>query len=191
MITDMGIRIIGGRYKGKKLISLEGKSVRPTSGIVRESIFNILSNHVIGAVVLDLFAGTGALGIEAISRGANHAVFIDRNPKALVTILKNVQASKINEKVEIIQWDILKSLDCLRSRHLRFNLIFLDPPYHQGMVEPSLINLEKSESLEENCIMVIEHGLKELIPDLRNIRISDQRKYGKTLVSFLKYVVRN
>lgn len=187
----MGIRIIGGRYKGKKLISLEGKSVRPTSGIVRESIFNILSNHVIGAVVLDLFAGTGALGIEAISRGANHAVFIDRNPKALVTILKNVQASKINEKVEIIQWDILKSLDCLRSRHLRFNLIFLDPPYHQGMVEPSLINLEKSESLEENCIMVIEHGLKELIPDLRNIRISDQRKYGKTLVSFLKYVVRN
>lgn len=185
----MGLRIIGGIYKGKQLSTLKGHSVRPTSGLVRESIFNILSEHVLGTTVLDLFAGTGALGIEALSRGAHHAVFIDFNRKAIGAIGQNLKRCGAEGISKIIRWDVRKDLKCIFSYTPKFDLIFIDPPYNNGAVLSSLNHLDTVQSINDKAIVVIEHGWKEPIPDHDRFKIADQRKYGKTLVSFLNYVV--
>jgi len=100
------LRIIGGNLKGKKLFSPPGKRVRPTADRLRESIFNILADKVSEAVVLDLFSGTGAFGIESLSRGAKHAVFVEKSGDALVVIKRNIQASALGEQTQVIKWDI-------------------------------------------------------------------------------------
>jgi 16S rRNA (guanine966-N2)-methyltransferase len=186
----MGLRIISGQLKGKKLYSVRGSTTRPTADQLRESIFNILSFRVIETVVLDLFAGTGALGIEALSRGAESAVFVDNNPGAISVIKRNIKSCAFDKKANIIKWDIKKNLNCLKFIKRAFNLVFLDPPYNQNMVKSALFNLEHTRSLEKGACIVIEHSPLESIPnDLLMFKITDQRKYGKTLVSFLNYVV--
>ena len=186
----MGLRIISGRLKGKKLHSVQGLTIRPTADRLRESIFNILSFRVHKAMVLDLFAGTGALGIEALSRGAESAVFVDNDPGALSVIKRNITSCFFDKHVNIIRWDIKKNLNCLKSARRAFDLVFLDPPYNQSMVKPALFNLEHTRSLEKGARIVVEHSPLEPIPDdLLMFEIEDQRRYGKTLVSFLTFVV--
>jgi 16S rRNA (guanine966-N2)-methyltransferase len=186
----MGLRIISGRLKGKKLHSVQGLTIRPTADRLRESIFNILSFRVHKAMVLDLFAGTGALGIEALSRGAESAVFVDNDPGALSVIKRNITSCSFDKHANIIRWDIKKNLNCLKSARRAFDLVFLDPPYNQSMVKPALFNLEHTRSLEKGARIVVEHSPQEPIPDdLFMFEIADQRRYGKTLVSFLSYVV--
>ncbi|MEA3429150.1 MAG: RsmD family RNA methyltransferase [Thermodesulfobacteriota bacterium] len=112
------MRVISGNLKGKKLYSVLGKTVRPTSDRLRETIFNILAFHVKQAIVLDMFSGTGALGIEALSRGAESAVFIDIHNKALSVIKRNIKACKLENKTKVIKWDIIKNLNCIKSDKL-------------------------------------------------------------------------
>lgn len=187
----MGLRIIGGELKGKKLVSVRGTAVRPTADRLRESIFNIIFSCVQGAVVLDLFAGTGTYGIEALSRGAEFAVFIDNNSAALSAIKNNITSCAYDNKARVINWDIRKNLNCLKSiSYNRFNLVFLDPPYNQSMVGLALRHLGNSHSMTKEVIVVVEHSCHEAIPKERfAFEIKDQRKYGKTLVSFLTYGV--
>jgi 16S rRNA (guanine966-N2)-methyltransferase len=186
----MGLRIISGRLKGKKLHSLQGPTIRPTADRLRESIFNILSHRVQKAMVLDLFAGTGALGIEALSRGAESAVFVDNNPGAITVIKRNIKSCSFDKHARIIRWDIKKNLNCLKSAGTAFDLVFLDPPYNQSMVKPALFNLEQTRSLEKGARIVVEHSPLEPIPEeLFMFEIEDQRRYGKTVVSFLTYGV--
>jgi len=187
---DAGLRIIGGDLKGKKLYSIPGTTIRPTADRLRESIFNILSFRVQDAVVLDLFAGTGALGIEALSRGAESVVFVDNNKGVISVIDRNVGACSLGNRAKMIKWNIKKNLNCLKSIRPAFNLVFLDPPYNQSMVKPALSNLEQSRSLGKKACFVIEHSPLEKIPkDLSCFEVTDQRRYGKTLVSFLNYMV--
>lgn len=184
------MRIIGGNLKAKKLYSARGKVIRPTSDRLRESIFNILAFHVKQAVVLDLFAGTGALGIEALSRGAKSALFVDIHNEALYVIKRNIKACKIENKSKIIRWDIIKNLNCIRSDKAAFDLIFIDPPYNKKFLEPTLHNLRKVGSVKKGACLIVEHSLLEPIPlDFPEYKLQDQRKYGKTLVSFLTYIV--
>jgi 16S rRNA (guanine966-N2)-methyltransferase len=186
----MGLRIIGGTLKGKKLYSVSGTSIRPTADKLRESIFSILSRRVLNAVVIDLFAGTGALGIEALSRGAESALFVDNAKRALSAIRKNIDSCMLNQKANIVKWNIRRNLNCIRSKKQHFDLIFLDPPYDQDLIRPALFNLDKSQSLRNGACIVIEHSLLETIPtDFIAFDLLDQRKYGKTLVSFLNYVI--
>ena len=186
----MGLRIISGRFKGKKLHSVRGLTIRPTADRLRESIFNILSHGVLNAVVLDLFAGTGALGMEALSRGAESAVFVDNNPKALSVIQRNITSCSFGRQARIIKWDIKNNLNCLKSAGAAFDLVFMDPPYHRDMVKPALLNLEQSGSLKKGACIVVEHSPLEPIPDhVFMFEITDRRKYGKTLVSFLSYMI--
>ena len=176
--------------KGKKLHSIQGVTIRPTADRLRESIFNILSFRVHKAMVLDLFAGTGALGIEALSRGAESAVFVDNNPDAIAVIERNIKSCCFEKHAHIIRWDIKKKLNCLVPVGRAFNLVFLDPPYNRGMVKSALLNLEYTRSVEKGACIVVEHSHLEPIPDdLFIFEIADQRRYGKTLVSFLTYVV--
>ena len=184
------LRIIGGSLKGRKLCSVRGMKVRPTADRLRESIFNILSFRVQEAIVLDLFAGTGALGIEAISRGAEFAVFIDHSPAAVSVIARNTRLCKLDPQTKIMKWNIRNNLNCIQSHRPAFTLVFMDPPYNRELLRPALFNLQRSNALQENASLVIEHDAVEPFPeDLAAFELRDQRKYGKTLVSFLNYVI--
>ena len=133
------MRIISGRLKGRKLKSVRGARTRPTADRVRESLFNILGpESVRDAVVLDLFAGTGALGIEALSRGAARAVFVEKAQPAVTVLKSNLAACELTQTARVIQWDILKNLNCLKHCEKPFTLVFLDPPYDRGMVKTTL-----------------------------------------------------
>ncbi|MDX2448361.1 MAG: 16S rRNA (guanine(966)-N(2))-methyltransferase RsmD [Desulfobacterales bacterium] len=190
METSKVLRIISGTLKGKKLHPFHGKGIRPTSDRTRESIFNILSDRVPGAVVLDLFAGSGALGIEALSRGAGWTTFIDIAPAAVSLLKKNLRSCCLEEHARVIPWNIERNLNCLQSHDRLYNLIFLDPPYHKGMALTALTHLIKSQAITPGACLVLEHGEADKLPSpLTTFELLDQRKYGKTLVSFLRYMV--
>ena len=182
------MRIIGGQFKGKKLHTFQGNDIRPTSDRLRESVFNILRNRVRNAIVLDLFAGTGALGIEALSRGAESAVFIDNYKRAIFLIQRNILACGLDNISITHCWNIKKNLNCIRSSDPVFDLIFMDPPYTKHLVKPTLDHLKHTRALAQNACIVVEHSLKEGIPDFRpDFTCTDQRKYGKTFISFLTF----
>jgi 16S rRNA (guanine966-N2)-methyltransferase len=184
------LRIISGKFRGKKLFSAPGLEIRPTSDRIRESIFNILHDNFLETRVLDLFSGTGALAIEALSRGAICAVMIDRSKRAINVIGRNVEACGLNDRARIVSWDILKNLNCLQTFDWRFNLVFMDPPYGRGAIAPTLWNLIRSGSLESRARLVIEHSINDPLPELAvELGLTDQRRYGKTLVSFLECMV--
>ncbi len=182
------MRIISGTLRGRKLHAISGIAIRPTSDMVRESIFNILFSQVLDAVVLDLFAGTGAFGIEALSRGAESSVFIDNSKNAISVIKKNILTCRIEDRSKILLWNIVNNLNCLKSSSPLFNLVFMDPPYNKNLIIPALHNLHLSQSLENGACIVLEHSDFEPIPEnISGFKITDHRKYGNTLVSFLEY----
>jgi 16S rRNA (guanine966-N2)-methyltransferase len=186
----MGIRVIGGDLKGRKLFTSRGLHVRPTADRVKESVFNILSHQVRQAIVLDLFAGTGALGIEALSRGAEFTVFIDNQKRACEGIERNIRTCKLENRSELISWNAVKNLCCIRSRRPPFNLVFIDPPYDKQLIEPVLQNLVESDALKPDAVIVAEHAVSERFEKKFNdLALADQRTYGKTLVSFFHYMI--
>ena len=181
------MRIISGQYKGTRLHTFAGNQIRPTSDRLRESIFNILGHRIRGAQVLDLFAGTGAMGIEALSRGARHAIFIDNNDQALDLIHRNLAKVRATDQATVIRWDIVRNLNCL-VRDSSSGIVFIDPPYRRGLLRETLENLHAVST--ESAMIVVEHDTTEpldVLPDAYDIY--DQRRYGKTLVSFLNCVL--
>ncbi len=186
----MGLRIISGNLKGKKLNTVRGLRTRPTSDRLRESLFNILSNTVKDAVTLDLFAGTGAFGIETLSRGARSAVFIDNYTPALTIIKKNVESCAVSNCSRVIHWDILNNLNCIKAETPVFNLVFMDPPYNNNFIKKTFVNLHRSKALINSAKIIVEHSPSEPIPENdQHFKTSDRRKYGKTIVSFLNYMI--
>jgi len=182
------LRIIAGDLKGKKLFSVKGQHTRPTSDRLRESIFNILTNRSKNAFALDLYAGTGALGIEALSRGATLAYFIDNHKESISLISKNIQSCRLEDRCRIFRWDIERNLRCLKNLTNTFNLIFMDPPYNANLIKPTLSNLEKSGCLKSDAWIVIEHSTRETIPaDFQSFTRIDQRKYGKVFLSIYSF----
>jgi len=184
------MRIISGTLRGKKLHAFKGTAIRPTSDRTREAVFNILSSRIPGAHVLDLFAGTGAMGIEALSRQAAAAVFVDKTPAAITLIKKNINACGLGFKTRIIQWDIERSLACLGAAKPPFDLIFLDPPYGQNLAETALSHLIQAKALAAGAFLALEHGRTEKLSWSGNhFQLIKQRRYGKTLVSVLSYML--
>jgi len=183
------MRIIAGRHKGRKLTSLPGKTTRPTSGKVREAIFSIVADRIEDAAVIDLFAGTGAFGLEAISRGASHAVFVDSDRKGIEIIRKNVAACGEHDRSTVLLADASGGLRRLSLSGGEFDLVFMDPPYNRQAIRPALEELAASGILSKGAVIAIEHDKNETIPeDIAGIGITDRRKYGKTLVTFMKRV---
>ena len=186
----MALRIIAGDLKGRKLRSVRGTKTRPTANRTREAIFNILASQIPGSRVLDLFAGTGAFGIEALSRKADAAVFIDNDNDSISVLQANIECLSLERQTKILRWDLIKNLNCLNSLNIAFDLVFMDPPYLKNMIEPTLRNLHFSQSLVSGTRVIVEHSRRE--PALAGqlpFEIADQRKYGKTLVTILDYVV--
>jgi 16S rRNA (guanine966-N2)-methyltransferase len=186
----MRLRVIGGRLKGRPLASPGGLAVRPTAGRVREAIFNILFSRINNAIVLDLFAGTGALGIEALSRGAARAVFVDNSPAALTVIKENLQACGLASTAGTLRQDATRSLSGLAAFNTMFDLVFMDPPYDRGAVNSTLIALAGTGLLQTGALIVLEHSPRELINnDIGRLHLQDRREYGRTIVSFLAYMI--
>ena len=184
------MRVIGGVLKGKKLFTPRGRMLRPTADRVRESIFNILSGRVAGAAVCDLYAGTGAFGIEALSRGARIAVFVDNHRSAIDLVHRNLDQCGVRGQARVIRWDIRRNLHCLKAGTAGFDLVFLDPPYDRDLVAITLHHLLESNALDPAAWVVVEHAPRENIAfESPKLRIFDQRRYGKTLVSFFGPVV--
>ncbi len=179
------MRIIGGKYKGRKLAAFRGQSVRPTSDRVRESLFNILSVAWEGKTVLDLFAGTGGLGIEAISRGACRVVFIENHLNAIRVLEKNIAALDLRNCCEVLKCSVKQGIYLAGKANRIFDVIFLDPPYDQGLADTSLSLLGSSGILDADGVVVVEHHCKEeLSAEYHRLYKSDHRTYGKTGISF-------
>jgi len=183
------MRIIAGTLRSKKLAKVSNASIRPTSDRLRESVFNILADRVSGAVTLDLFAGTGAMGIEALSRGAQWATFLDHSKTAVQLINRNLSACRLTTVSRVVVWDATRNLNCLKSEERLFNLIFIDPPYHRGCLKPALTHLARSPFLARDTRIVVEHDPREGIPEKLPFTITDQRNRSKTIVTFLRTVI--
>ncbi len=183
------MRITAGIHKGRKLASLPGIGTRPTSGKVREAIFNICRPVVADANVLDLFAGTGALGLEALSRGAGKAVFVDSDRRGIEIIRKNIAACRETDRTTVIRADITANLNMLPAAGIHFDIVFMDPPYLSHAVHPALHNLAATGTLTTGARVIVEHDPYENIPEeMAGMQLIDRRKYGKTLVTFLKWL---
>lgn len=188
------MRIISGTAKGRKLCPppLHDKSIRPTSDRAREALFNILGSRVANARVLDLFAGTGALGLEALSRKAKSVVFVDNSPLALKLIRKNIQlcTPALPEAcaVQIIKHDLTRSLPVNKLSQdaaSSFDLIFVDPPYSRNIALSILDFLDKSSLLARNGLLIVEERFNvELALDLSTLHAIDKRIYGETVFYF-------
>lgn len=182
------MRIISGQYKGRRLQSISGTAVRPTADQVREALFNILSQKVAGSCVLDLFAGTGALGVEALSRGARCAVFVDNASRPLTVLRKNLHQFSLLSQSRVIRWDISKNLNCLKPLQNRFDLVFMDPPYHNNLVPVALSNLLRVHCLAPGATIVAEHERHfDIAPPDASISITDRRRYGQTSLTFFYF----
>ena len=189
------MRVISGKARGTKLNSIESMTTRPTLDRVKESLFNILQEYINQREVLDLFAGSGALGIEALSRNAKNATFCDNNKQAIQKIRENLEKTKLLEKSEIIDMDYKKCIELLNDKGKKFDLIFLDPPYKDDIAVESLKQIIKNNLVNNKGIIVIEtdeiiRDLKELddamTAGLENVKIFDQRKYGRANLIFLR-----
>lgn len=182
----MGIRVIGGDLKGRRLHTIRGQAIRPTADRIKESIFNILAGRVREAHVLDLFAGTGALGIEALSRGAAAAVFIDNDQKATQVIKANLKLGNLENRSECIRWDATKNLNCVATISPAFDLILMDPPYNRNQVNSALTVLHRSGLIQKGALVIAEHAMREpILEGSIPFALTDQRRYRKSLVSFL------
>lgn len=180
------MRIITGSAKGAKLKAPRGLETRPTTDRVKESVFNILAGTVVDACVLDLFAGTGNLGLEALSRGAKQAAFVDRRVESVAVIKDNAEHTKLLEHAVIYKRDVLSALDQFAQSGQSFTMIFCDPPYNRGFVASVLKKIDEGTVLQDSGIIVIEHSQHELIQDKwLTLAVKRTEKYGETMVSFL------
>ncbi len=178
------MHIIAGSFKGRRLAPIKGR-IRPTAAKVREAIFSILGEAVAGARVLDLFAGTGALGIEALSRGAREVVFVEDHPEALKVLRRNLEGLCLGARSMVLPVPVATALKRLAPRGERFSLAFLDPPYGGGLAAGSLASLAATQLLLPRGWVVAEHSRRESLPescgDLRQVMT---RRYGDTQVAF-------
>ena len=183
------MRIIGGRAKGRRLHSpakgakFANQRIRPTSDRAREALFNIIGSEIDKATVLDLYAGTGALGLEAMSRGAELAVFVDHSNSAIQIISKNIDLCGFSDKALIIKRDLSKGLSFLAKeiRGSTFHVVFVDPPYRKELSCFMLKELSKSSLLVPQALVVIEeNALAELPDEVENLILVDRRRYGET-----------
>ncbi len=173
------MRVISGRLRGKRLEMLKEDAVRPTTDKVKESIFNVIQFDVVGASFLDLFAGSGQIGIEALSRGAQKVTFVDESKRAIDVVRRNLASTKLLERAEVVQ---NKAISFLRQTRERFDIAFLDPPYKTGILQKALDLV--ANVMSERGIIICEHPAEEILPvNIKNFRVSKSYKYGKIMLT--------
>ena len=179
------MRVIGGAARGRRLKVPKGKTIRPTAARVKESLFNILPHDFSGLRVLDLFAGSGNVSIEALSRGAAITILVDESPRATAVIRENLRRLGLNERTQVWTAPVARSLRKLAKSGERFDLIFLDPPYDRELVGTTLKAIAQNNVLNATGKVVAEHSAREAVkPQYDQLVLNDQRRYGDTLLSF-------
>lgn len=178
------MRVITGKARGVNLKTPEGLTTRPTADRVKEALFSVINFDIPGADVLDLFGGTGQLGIEALSRGAQRAVFVDEGEKACALMKENLRRTKLEQQGRVVRSDYMSFLRGCRDK---FDLIFLDPPYAEVFLENALKCITEIDILRSGGIIVCERPLdKELLWQSTGYSRSKDYKYGKTLITLYR-----
>lgn len=177
------MRVITGSRRGRKLKTLDGNAVRPTPDHIKEALFNILQFDIEGRVFLDLFAGSGQIGLEALSRGADHAVFVDSAKASCAVVQDNVKTTDFAEQAKVVNADYVSFL--MRNTE-RFDIAFLDPPYRTGTLEKALSAV--TAHMNRGGIVICEHPMDEAVPDQAGefIRVKDYR-YGKIMLTAYRH----
>ncbi|ASS75708.1 16S rRNA (guanine(966)-N(2))-methyltransferase RsmD [Tumebacillus algifaecis] len=184
------MRVISGDCKGRRLKAVPGNNTRPTTDKVKESMFNIIGPYFDGGWALDLFAGSGGLGIEALSRGIEKAIFLDTDHKAMATVRENVTSLGLTSRAEIYKNDARRALDQLAGRGLQFDLVFLDPPYKQVQLYEELITkMQALQLLNDRAYIIAEHHADVELPDAYGRAIRWRlAEYGEIAISFYEIV---
>lgn len=178
------MRIISGRYRGRRLKGPAAEGLRPTSDRVKESVFNIIVDRLADARVLDLFAGTGNLGLEALSRGAASAVFVDSSPRSLRVLRDNLRIADDPSSIRVVSGDAFRAVETLARRADRFDVAFVDPPYHLGMADRALEALAGWNLINPGGVIVVECAANEPPPGEHGFRLYRKAEYGDTVVYF-------
>ena len=182
------MRIISGSARGRRLLSPKHQRIRPTADRVKESLFNILSvlmGSFTGCRVLDIFAGTGNLGIEALSRGAAQAVFVDSHKESADLVVKNLRLLGFTDRSRVLESEALSTLQYLEKKETAFAVVFIDPPYRQGLAEQVLDYLATSALIDDSSLVVAEFSAGEVFPTtFCSLREFDRRVYGDTAIAF-------
>ena len=183
------MRVISGFKKGYKLKCPKGKDTRPTEDRIKESLFNILGYIHGESIVLDLFAGSGSIGIEFLSRGAKKAYFVDRSYLSIKTIKDNLAHTGLEGKSRVIKNDAIRSIKILGNENIKFNYVFVDPPYGKNLIIDVLENLWDQTILVEDGTIIVEHekGL-ELENNIFDFKKIDSRNYGSKFLSFYTHI---
>ena len=189
------MRIVAGKFKGRRLKTLKGSEVRPTADRVKESLFRIFGEQVVDADFLDLCAGTGSIGLEALSQGAKSITFIDNNYHSIRIIESNLEMCGFDRKhpqIKLIHTDARKALTRLGKRNAKFDLIYFDPPYASKIHESCVKQIAEGDLLSAAGVLVVEHGkvqepdwTESLIVD--RLVLSRQERYGDTILSFYRW----
>ncbi|MCM8806805.1 MAG: 16S rRNA (guanine(966)-N(2))-methyltransferase RsmD [Candidatus Omnitrophica bacterium] len=182
------MKIISGIYKGRKVEFIKNKDVRPTKDIVRKAIFDTLRSWIVNKKVIELFAGCGILGIEALSHGAKKVIFIEKEKKAIEVIKKNISNLGLEKKCEIIKGDCEYEIEKLEN--FKYDLIIGDPPYEFPIskLERIMEKIVKLNVLKKRGIIVIEHSYKKEIPVVEGLEKIKERKYGKTSLTYMRRI---
>lgn len=185
------MRVIAGTKKGVKLASVKGQGIRPTTDCTKELIFNTLRRLIKDSLVLDIYAGTGSLGIEALSRGATKAIFVENNKYALKILKKNLEKIGFMDRAEVLKVSAERALSKLHDLELKFDLIFADPPYGIDLASKTLTRIEENNILRAGGWFVVEHRLKEhLLNSIGSLNLTSIKRQGDTAISFYQHVQR-
>ena len=180
------MRVISGIARGTKLYTLNGEITRPTLDRVKESVFNIIQNEIKDSTFLDLFAGSGAISIEAASRGAKKVVACDKSKEAVNIIKKNIEKTHMEEKIIVYNLDFVKCIENLKN--IKFDLVYLDPPYKTNYAIKAIKHLIKNNLINNDSKIIIETDDEKVLETIEkeNIQIIDKRKYGRAIITFIK-----
>ena len=182
------MRVISGKARGLKLNAPKDDRVRPTTDRVKESLFNIINSYVLDSRVLDLFAGTGSLGIECLSRGAEKCVFSDLSRDSIKIINSNIEKARVKSESTVINGDYKDTISSMGGKNEVFDIIFMDPPYYEGLFIDCIERIEKANILDGDGIIVVEHDKKDVLPEtVGKIERFKEKKYGITLLSFYRW----
>ncbi len=179
------MRVIAGAAKGRRLKTIKGLDTRPTTDRIKENLFNILGHRVQGSRFLDLFAGSGAIGIEALSRGAAAAVFVERSRQAAAVLKDNLFHTGFSG--DVMAMDVGRALKVLQRQQRRFDIVFLDPPYYRSLAAATLADIAAGELILPGGLVIAEIGRKEDIPgDPLNLVLTRKETYGDTCLTFFR-----
>lgn len=181
------MRIVAGELKNRKIKSREGRETRPTLERIKESIFSIIADKVFESKFLDLYAGTGNIAIEALSRGARRAIMIENDKEALKVIIDNLNSLSLDNRARAYKNDVFRAIEILERKNEKFDIIFLDPPYKENLSITTIEKISEHDLLQHNGIIISEHSVYEKMPDQIGKYLKyDERNYNKKVVTFYK-----